>query len=52
MGIKMQLKVMVQIIFILSKRLFGIPSCFNDAMADGIFEVLKKATTGIENNYK
>jgi hypothetical protein len=24
----------------------------NSAMADGIFEMLKKATTGIDNNYK
>ncbi len=42
--------------FILSKRFFGIPTFFNYAMADGIFELLKKSTTGInicwKNSYK
>ncbi len=38
---------MVQKVFILSKRFFGIPTFFNYAMADGIFELLKKANTGI-----
>ncbi len=42
---------MVQKIFILSKRFFGIPTFFNYAMADGIFELLKKATTGIDTSY-
>lgn len=52
MGMKLKLKVMVQKIFILSKRFFGIPTFFNYAMADGIFELLKKATTGIQTNYQ
>jgi hypothetical protein len=38
---------MVQKIFILSKRLFGVPTFFNYAMADGIFELLKTAKFGI-----
>lgn len=41
-GMNLKLKIMVQKIFILSKRFFGIPSFFNYAMADGIFELLKK----------
>lgn len=39
---------MVQKIFILSKRFFGIPSFFNYAMADGIFELLKKDNTALQ----
>lgn len=48
LGLSLKLKVMVQKIFILSKRFFGIPSFFNYAMADGIFELLKKSTTGVK----
>ncbi len=40
-GISLKLKVMVQKIFFLSKRFFGVPTFFNYAMADGIFELLK-----------
>ena len=47
-GMNLKLKIMVQKIFILSKRFFGIPSFFNYAMADGIFELLKKTATGID----
>ena len=48
MGLSLKLKVAVQKIFILSKRFFGVPTFFQYAMADGIFELLKKARTGIE----
>lgn len=50
-GINLKLKVMVQKIFILSKRFFGIPSFFNYAMADGIFELLKTTRTGVGDNF-
>lgn len=46
-GMNLKLKITVQKIFILSKRFFGIPTFFNYAMADGIFELLKKTNTGI-----
>ncbi len=52
MGMSLKLKVMVQKIFILSKRFFGIPTFFNFAMADGIFELLKKSSIGIKTEYK
>jgi hypothetical protein len=52
MGINLKLKVMVQKIFILSKRFFGIPTFFNYAMADGIFELLKKTRTGVDIEIK
>src|SRR6266487_1317453 len=48
MGMNLKLEVMVQKIFILSKRFFGIPSFFNYAMADGIFELLKVTQTGMQ----
>ena len=48
MGLSLKLKVSVQKIFILSKRFFGVPTFFQYAMADGIFELLKKARSGIE----
>ena len=41
---------MVQKVFILSKRFFGIPAFFNYAIADGIWELLKKANKGIVHN--
>ena len=47
LGISLKLKIMVQKIFILSKRFFGIPTFYNYAMADGIFELLKYAKKGI-----
>ena len=52
MGLSLKLKVAVQKIFILSKRFFGVPSFFQYAMADGIFELLKKSRTGIEVKFK
>jgi hypothetical protein len=38
---------MVKKIYILSKRFFGVPTFYNYAMADGIFELLKRTKTGI-----
>lgn len=49
MGLSLKLRIMVQKIFILSKRFFGIPSFFNYAMADGIFELLKKDNSALTN---
>lgn len=46
-GISLKLKIMVQKIYILSKRFFGVPTFFNYAMADGIFELLKQTKFGI-----
>jgi hypothetical protein len=51
MGVKMKLKVMVEKIFILSKRFFGVPTFFNYAMADGIYQLLKYTKTGIQPDY-
>jgi hypothetical protein len=51
MGISLKLKVMVNKIYILSKRFFGVPTFFNYAMADGIFELLKSSKIGIVTDY-
>lgn len=45
----MKLKLIVQKIFVRAKIFFGIPLFFDYAMADGIFEILKKARNGIVN---
>ena len=52
MGVSLKLKIMVEKIFILSKRFFGIPNFFNYAMADGIFNLLKRTFTGIASEIK
>jgi len=53
MGHGVKLKIMVQKIFILSKRFFGIPTFFNYAMADGIAELLKKDNIALQDiSYK
>lgn len=49
MGMKLKLKILVQKIFILAKRFFGVPVFYNYAMADGIYELLKKTRVGIDN---
>jgi len=46
-------KLLVERIFLISKRLFGIPSFFNYAIADGIFNLIfpdKTALRGIRPN--
>lgn len=47
LGISIKLKIMVQKIFILSKRFFGVSLFYNYAMADGIFELLRHSKQGI-----
>lgn len=53
LGQNIKLKMMVERIFLVSKRFFGIPSFFNYAIADGIFNLLypdKTALKGKPNN--
>lgn len=49
LGEKLKLKLLVSKIFILAKRFFGIPVFSSYAMADGIYELLKKTRVGIDN---
>ena len=51
LGQSIKLKMLVERIFIVSKRFFGVPSFFNYAIADGIFNLLypdKTALRGIK----
>jgi hypothetical protein len=50
MGISLKLKIMVEKIFVLSKRFFNIPNFFNYAMADGIYNLLKSTKSGINTS--
>jgi hypothetical protein len=53
LGQSIRLKMLVERIFIVSKRFFGVPSFFNYAIADGIFNLLypdKTALRGIKSN--
>jgi len=53
LGQSVKLKMLVERIFILSKRFFGVPSFFNYAIADGIFNLLypdKTALRGIKRD--
>jgi len=47
LGESLKLNIMVQKIYILSKRIFGVPTFFHYAMADGIFELLKASKSGL-----
>lgn len=47
LGKSIKLKIAVEKILLLSKRFFGVPTFFNYAIADGITELLKRATKGI-----
>jgi hypothetical protein len=53
LGQSIKLKMLVERIFIVSKRFFGVPSFFNYAIADGIYNLLypdKTALRGIKPN--
>jgi hypothetical protein len=53
LGQSIKLKMLVERIFLVSKRFFGVPSFFNYAIADGIFNLLypdKTALRGIKPN--
>ena len=53
LGQSIKLKMLVERIFIVSKRFFGVPSFFNYAIADGIYNLLypdKAALRGIKPN--
>lgn len=48
LGQSMKLKMLVERIFIVSKRFFGVPSFFNYAIADGIFNLLYPDKTALQ----
>lgn len=48
MGQNFKLKLMIERIFIVSKRFFGVPSFFNYAIADGIYNLLYPDKTALK----
>jgi hypothetical protein len=47
LGDNLKLKVLVERIYLVSKRFFGVPTFFNYAMADGLYNLLFPDKTGI-----
>jgi len=48
MGQSLKLKMLVERIFLVSKRFFGVPSFFNYAIADGIYNLLYPDKTALQ----
>ena len=48
LGQNLKLKILVERIFLLSKRFFGVPSFFNYAIADGLYNLLFPDKTGLK----
>ena len=47
LGQNLTLKILVERIFLVSKRFFGVPSFFNYAIADGLYNLLFPDKTGL-----
>jgi len=50
LGQNIKLKILVERIFLVSKRFFGVPSFFNYAIADGLYNLLFPDKTGFNQN--
>jgi hypothetical protein len=50
LGDNLKLKVLVERIYLVSKRFFGVPTFFNYAMADGLYNLLFPDRTGINGS--
>lgn len=50
LGQNIKLKILVERIFLVSKRFFGVPSFFNYAIADGLYNLLFPDKTGLKIN--
>ncbi len=48
LGENLKLKMLVERIYIVSKRFFGVPTFFNYAIADGLYNLLSPDKTGIK----
>ena len=47
LGENLKLKMLVERIYLVSKRFFGVPTFFNYAIADGLYNLLFPDKTGI-----
>ena len=52
LGQNVRLKLLVEKIFLVSKRFFGVPSFFNYAIADGIYNLLFHDKTALRQIHK
>ena len=52
LGQNVRLKLLVEKIFLVSKRFFGVPSFFNYAIADGIYNLLFPDKTALRQIHK
>ena len=49
LGDNLRLKMLVERVYIVSKRFFGVPTFFNYAIADGLYNLLFTDKTGVDN---
>ena len=49
LGDNLKLKMLVERIYLVSKRFFGVPTFFNYAIADGLYNLLFPDKTGIHD---
>lgn len=52
LGQNLKLKILVERIFLVSKRFFGVPSFFNYAIADGLYNLLFPDKTGLNQGLR
>jgi len=52
LGDNLKLKMLVERIYLVSKRFFGVPTFFNYAIADGLYNLLFPDKTGIHNGLR
>ena len=52
LGDNLKLKMLMERIYLVSKRFFGVPTFFNYAIADGLYNLLFPDKTGIKENPK
>jgi hypothetical protein len=48
LGDNLKLKILMERIYLVSKRFFGVPTFFNYAIADGLYNLLFPEKTGIK----
>jgi hypothetical protein len=52
LGDNLRLKMLVERVYLVSKRFFGVPTFFNYAMADGLYTLLFSDKTGMQTSVK
>jgi len=52
LGDNLRFKMLVERVYLVSKRFFGVPTFFNYAIADGLYSLLFADKTGVNNLLK